>query len=42
MVVMCPISPPGSNMAMILFGYGFCEGLLEVDISLRDNGAIRM
>jgi len=41
MVVMCPLSPPGSNTAMILFGAGCCERLFEGDISLRDNGQIR-
>ena len=41
MVVMCPFSTTGSNMAMILFGSGCCEILFEADISIRDNGAIR-
>ena len=40
-VVMCPLSPPGYNTAMILFGSGCCERLFEADISIRDNGAIR-
>ena len=41
MVVMCPLSPAGSNTAMILFGAGCCERLFEGDISMRDNGSIR-
>ena len=41
MVVMCPLSPEGSNTAMILFGSGSCERFFDSDISLRDNGAIR-
>lgn len=41
MVIMCPLSPPGSNTAIILFGSGTCERFFEHDISLRDNGAIR-
>jgi hypothetical protein len=41
MVVMCPLSPEGSNTAMILFGSGTCERFFYYDISLRDNGAIR-
>ena len=41
MVVMCPLSPSGSNTAMILFGSGCCERLFNGEISLRDNGSIR-
>ena len=41
MVVMCPLSPIGSNTAIILFGAGCCKRLFEGDISLRDNGQIR-
>ena len=41
MVVMCPLSPEGSNTAMIFFGAGCCERLFEGDISMRDNGSIR-
>ena len=40
MVVMCPLSPAGSNTAMILFGAGCCERLFEGDILMRDNGSI--
>ena len=41
MVVMCPFSKAGNNTAIILFGAGCCERLLDGDISLRDNGEIR-
>ena len=41
MIVMFPLSPPGSNTSMIVFGSGCCERIFEADISLRDNGAIR-
>ena len=41
MSVMCPLSPAGSNTAMILFGAGCCERLFEGEISMRDNGNIR-
>ena len=41
MVVMCPLSKEGSNTAVILFGSGCCERLLNGDPSLRDNGEIR-
>ena len=41
MVVMCPLSPSGSNTGMILFGSGCCERFFDGDISLRDNGSIR-
>ena len=39
-VVMCPLSPLGTNTAMILFGAGCCERCFGGDISLRDNGEI--
>lgn len=38
---MCPLSPPGSNTAIILQGNGNCSRLFDGDISLRDGGAIR-
>ena len=41
MVVMCPLSRAGNNTAIILFGSGCCERLLDGDISLRDNGVLR-
>ena len=41
MVVMCLLSPEGSNTAMILFGSGSCERFFDSNISLRDNGEIR-
>ena len=41
MVVMCPLSPPGSNTAIVLFGAGCCERLFKGDILIRDNGQIR-
>jgi hypothetical protein len=37
---MCPLSPPGSNTAIILQGNGNCPRLFAGDISLRDGGAI--
>ena len=41
MTLMCPLSPPGSNTAIILQGNGNCPRLFDGDISLRDGGAIR-
>ena len=41
LVVMCPLSPPGSNTAVILLGCGTCERFFDRDISLRDDGSIR-
>ena len=41
MLVMCLFSPPGLNMAMILFGSRCCERFFEAGLSLRDNGDIR-
>ena len=41
MVVMCPLSDPDNNTAVILFGSGCCERLFEWDIAMRDNGQIR-
>ena len=38
---MCPLSPEGSNAAMILFGSDSSERFFDSDISLRGNGAIR-
>ena len=40
MVVMCPLSKSGNNTAIILFGAGCCERLLDGDLSLRDNGQL--
>jgi len=42
LVVMCPLSPPGLNTAVILLGCGSCDRFFDRDISLRDNGSIRM
>ena len=41
MVVVCPFSKEGNNTAIILFGAGCCERLIDEDISLRDNNEIR-
>ena len=41
LTIMCPLSPPGSNTAIILQGNGNCPRLFDGDISLRDGGAIR-
>ena len=41
LVVMCPLSPPGSNTAVILLDSGTCERFFDRDISLRDDGSIR-
>jgi len=40
MVVMCPLSKEGSNTAIILFGPGYNESLLNGDPGLRDTGEI--
>lgn len=40
-VVMDPLSPSGSNTAMILQGNGMCTRLFEGDLSNRDSGALR-
>ena len=39
--LMCPLSPPGLNTAIILQGNGNCPCLFDGDVSLRDGGAIR-
>jgi hypothetical protein len=39
--LVCPLSPPGSNTAIILQGNGNCPRLFDGDVSLRDGGAIR-
>ena len=41
MVVLCPLSPVGSNTGIILLGSGICSRFFDSDISLRDNGSIR-
>ena len=41
LTLMCPLSPAGSNTAMILHGNGNCPRLFDSDLSLRDGGAIR-
>ena len=40
MMVICPSSKSGNNIAIILFGAGCCERLLDGDISLRDIGGL--
>ena len=40
MVVVCPLSKEGSNTAIILFGPGYNESLLNGDPGLRDTGKI--
>ena len=41
MMVMCPLSSPDSNTAIILFGASCWEIFFEFDISLQDNSQIR-
>ena len=41
LTLMCPLSPAGSNTAIIFHGNGNCPRLFDGDISLRDGGAIR-